>query len=50
MNRLEKKNALNAIHDELQKSYADGFGVNDAGGDSLPRRSEVIAVLKNCWN
>ena len=46
MNRLEKKNALNAIHDELQKSYADGFGVNDAGGDSLPRRSEVIAVTE----
>ena len=46
MNRLEKKNALNAVNDELQKSYADGFGVNDAGGDSLPRRSEVIAVTE----
>ena len=46
MNRLEKKNALNAIHEELQKSYADGFGVNDAGGDSLPRRSEVVAVTE----
>ena len=46
MNRLEKKNALSAVHDELQQSYADGFGVNDAGGDSLPRRSEVIDVTE----
>ncbi|MBE6390134.1 MAG: serine acetyltransferase [Lentisphaerae bacterium] len=46
MNRLEKKNALDSVHKNLQESYADGFGVNDAGGDSLPRRSEVIAVTE----
>ena len=46
MNRLKKKNALDSVHKNLQESYADGFGVNDAGGDSLPRRSEVIAVTE----
>lgn len=46
MNRQEKKQALNAIHENLFQSYADGFGVNDAGGDSLPRRSEVVAVTE----
>ena len=46
MNRQEKKNALNAVYERLEKSYADGFGVNDAGGDSLPRRSEVITVTE----
>ena len=46
MNRLEKKQALASVHDDLQQSYSDGFGVNDAGGDSLPRRSEVVAVTE----
>lgn len=46
MNRQEKKQALSAIHENLLQSYADGFGVNDAGGDSLPRRSEVVAVTE----
>ena len=46
MNRQEKKKALEAINQRLQASYADGFGVNDACGDSLPRRSEVIAVTE----
>lgn len=46
MNRMEKKSALDAICVKLHESYADGFGVNDAGGDSLPRRSEVIDVTE----
>ena len=46
MTRLEKKSAIDAIHNELQASYADGFGVNEAGSDSLPRRSEVIAITE----
>ena len=46
MNRQEMKTAVDAVNEKLQKSYADGFGVNDAGGDSLPRRSEVIAVTE----
>ena len=46
MNRLEKKNALDGINKDLLASYADGFGVNDACGDSLPRRSEVVAVTE----
>ena len=46
MNRLEKKNALDLVHRSLQQSYADGFGVNEAGSDSLPRRSEVIAITE----
>ena len=46
MDRQRKKEALEAIDRELQASYADGFGVNDAGEDSLPRRSEVIGVTE----
>ncbi|MBE6356050.1 MAG: serine acetyltransferase [Lentisphaerae bacterium] len=46
MTRLEKKNAIEGIHQDLMVSYADGFGVNDAGGDSLPRRSEVISITE----
>lgn len=46
MNRLEKKNALDVINQELLASYADGFGVNDACGDSLPCRSEVVAITE----
>ena len=46
MNRQEKKEALEAVNRELQSSYADGLGVNDAGEDSLPRRSEVIAITE----
>ncbi|MBR2345905.1 MAG: serine acetyltransferase [Lentisphaeria bacterium] len=44
MNRQETQRELGAIHQELQKSYADGFGVNLAGADSLPRREEVVTV------
>lgn len=44
MNRQEIRKALDAIHTELQESYADGFGVNLAGSSSLPRREEVISV------
>ncbi len=44
MNRQEIRHALSAVHEELQKSYSDGFGVNLAGSDSLPRREEVISV------
>ena len=46
MNRQEKKSALEAINKELLASYEDAFGVNDACGDSLPRRSEVVAVTE----
>jgi serine O-acetyltransferase len=46
MNRQEKKSALDAINKELLASYEDAFGVNDACGDSLPRRSEVVAVTE----
>lgn len=46
MNRQEKKVILDAVNQDLLKSYADGFGVNDACGDSLPRRSEVIAITE----
>ena len=44
MNRQEIRKELDAIHADLQKSYADGFGVNLAGTSSLPRREEVISV------
>ena len=46
MNRQEKKSALDAINKKLLASYEDAFGVNDACGDSLPRRSEVVAVTE----
>ena len=46
MNRQEKKSILANINNSLQTSYADGFGVNDSASDSLPRRSEVVAVAE----
>ncbi len=46
MNRQDIRRELSAVHEKLQKSYADGFGVNLAGSDSLPRRNEVISVTE----
>ena len=37
---------IEQIHSELVSSYADGFGVNNAGTDSLPRRTEVISITE----
>jgi len=42
----ENMRRLSAINSELQQSYRDGFGVNPAGADSLPRREEVISVTE----
>ena len=38
--------SIEKIHSALLTSYADGFGVNNAGTDSLPRRAEVIGVTE----
>ena len=44
MNRQDAQRELSAVSAALQESYADGFGVNHAGSDSLPSREEIITV------
>ena len=36
---------LSELVDGLSRSYADGYGVNPAGGANLPRRREILSVL-----
>ena len=40
----DNEQLLKEINRELQQSYQDGFGVNPAGADSLPRREEIVSV------
>ena len=44
MNQQEAQRKLEAVGAALQTSYADGFGVNRSGSDSLPSREEVVTV------
>ncbi len=46
MSDPEISKSIENIHSALLSSYADGFGVNNAGTDSLPRRAEVIGVAE----
>ena len=36
---------LNELVEGLSRSYADGYGVNLAGGANLPRRREILSML-----
>ena len=42
----EVKNVLQQLRDDLQKSYADNFGINRIDGDNLPRRDEIIGLTE----
>ena len=44
--RIRLSGALDDIADALQKSYADGIGVNPDNDESFPRRDEVIEVTE----
>ena len=42
----ENLNTLKQLRENLQKSYADGFGINRVDGDNLPRRTEIIGITE----
>ena len=46
MNRKQRDLRIAAIAERVRSTYADGIGVNDHTGMSLPSRSEVIAVTE----
>jgi len=44
--KIQLSGVLDEISDELQRSYADGVGVNPDNDESFPRRDEVIEVTE----
>ena len=42
----EVKTVLQQLRSDLQKSYADNFGINRVDGDNLPRRDEIIGITE----
>lgn len=46
MNRKDKMAILNGVVAQLEATYQDEVGINAAGGESLPRRSEVINLTE----